>query len=59
MMLLTALNVIGSLHERKGHQIAETVQGMVEQNLRLRKNDDHQEARKSSLPERSVVLVRV
>ena len=30
MMLLTALNAISARHERKGHRIAETVQGMVE-----------------------------
>jgi nucleoside phosphorylase len=36
-MLLTALSVIGALHERKGHQIGELVSGMVSRNPRLRK----------------------
>jgi hypothetical protein len=44
MMLLTALNAIGARHERKGHRIAETVQRMVEQNVRLRKNYGRPEA---------------
>jgi nucleoside phosphorylase len=44
MMLLTALNAIGARHERRGHRIAETVQRMVEQNLRLRKNYGRPEA---------------
>jgi nucleoside phosphorylase len=37
LMLLTALNVIGARHERKGHRIAESVIRMVERNPRLRK----------------------
>jgi nucleoside phosphorylase len=37
MMLLTALSVVSARHERKGHRIAETVQGMVDHNARLRK----------------------
>jgi nucleoside phosphorylase len=37
MTLLTALNAIGALHERKGHRIAESVNRMLERNQRLRK----------------------
>src|SRR5271155_5783334 len=36
-MLLMALNTIGARHERKGHHIAESVNGIVERNPRLRK----------------------
>jgi hypothetical protein len=35
--ILTALNVISALHERKGHQIARTVEEMIRKNGRLRK----------------------
>lgn len=37
MVLLTALNGLDALHERKGHAIAETVQKMLERNPRLAK----------------------
>jgi nucleoside phosphorylase len=36
-MLLTALNVVGARYEGNGHQIAESVNRMVERNRRLRK----------------------
>jgi nucleoside phosphorylase len=36
-MLLTALSTIAAHHERKGHRIAESVNGMVSRNPRLRK----------------------
>ena len=35
--LLTALSVIRGRHERRGHQIAETINGILERNSRLRK----------------------
>lgn len=35
-LLLTALNQLDMLHERKGHQIAETVRTMVNKNPRIR-----------------------
>jgi nucleoside phosphorylase len=35
--LLTALHVVEALHQRKGHQIAESVSGMVDRNPRLRR----------------------
>jgi nucleoside phosphorylase len=44
MILLTALNVIGARHERKGHRVTETVQGMVNKNLRLQKKYARPEA---------------
>ena len=44
VMLLTALSVIDARHERKGHQIAETVQAMVDRNLRLRKKYGRRDA---------------
>ena len=37
LMLLTALNLIEAQHERKGHQIAKSVSGIIERNPRLRK----------------------
>jgi hypothetical protein len=36
-MLLTALNMIGARHEWKGHQIADSISGMIGRNPRLRK----------------------
>jgi hypothetical protein len=36
-MLLTVLNIVGARRERKGHHIAESVNGMVSRNPRLRK----------------------
>jgi nucleoside phosphorylase len=36
-MLLTALNKLNALHERKGHQIASSVEQMVHQNPRLKR----------------------
>ena len=44
IMLLTALSVIGARHERKGHQIAELVSGMINRNPRLRKKYGRPEA---------------
>jgi nucleoside phosphorylase len=35
--LLTALNVVSALHERKGHRIAQSVDDMIRKNPRLRK----------------------
>src|SRR5436309_3177742 len=37
MMLLTALNVAGAHHQRKGHHIAESVNGIIKRNQRLQK----------------------
>jgi nucleoside phosphorylase len=36
-ILLTALNKLNALHERKGHQIASSVEGMVHNNPRLKR----------------------
>ena len=36
-LLLTALSIMGALHERKGHQIVQCVNRMIERNSRLRK----------------------
>jgi nucleoside phosphorylase len=41
LILLAALNMIEALHERKGHQIAESVSGIIERNPRLRKKYQH------------------
>jgi nucleoside phosphorylase len=48
-MLLTALSVIGALHERKGHRITESVHGMIERNPRLRKKYQRPETKMDRL----------
>lgn len=55
VMLLTALSVISARHERKGHRIAEMVQGMVDQNARLRKKYGRPQATMDRLYESNFV----
>jgi nucleoside phosphorylase len=54
-MLLTALNVVGARHERKGHQIAMSVSGMVGRNPRLRKKYQRPERGTDRLYESSFI----
>jgi nucleoside phosphorylase len=54
-MLLTALSTIGARHERKGHHIAESVNGMVSRNPRLRRKYQRPELGTDRLYESSFI----
>jgi nucleoside phosphorylase len=54
-MLLTALNTIGTRHERKGHHIAESVNEIIARNPRLRKKYQRPELGTDRLYESSFI----